>query len=83
MIDTKDKQEGRRRAMQAEREELPQATQRFIRSLARTGGAWRFSRSPGCHESRGSISWLLGVSSPADGPLWCESSLAALRGLPL
>jgi hypothetical protein len=39
MIDTKDKQEGRRRAMQAEREELPQATQRFIRSLTRTGGS--------------------------------------------
>jgi hypothetical protein len=39
MIHTKDKQEGQRRAMQAEREELQQATRRFIRSLARTGGS--------------------------------------------
>jgi len=39
MIDTKDKQAGRRPAMQAEREELQQATRRFIRSLARTGGS--------------------------------------------
>ncbi len=39
MIHTKDKQEGQRRAMQAEREELQQATRRFLRSLARTGGS--------------------------------------------
>jgi hypothetical protein len=39
MINTKDKQEGQRRAMQAEREELQQATRRFIRSLVQTGGS--------------------------------------------
>jgi hypothetical protein len=39
MIDTKDKQEWRRRAMQAEHEEIQQAMRRFIRSLARTGGS--------------------------------------------
>ena len=39
MIHTKDKQEEQRRAMQAEREELQQATRRFIGSLVRTGGS--------------------------------------------
>ena len=39
MISEKDKQEGQRRAMQAEREELQQASRRFIRSLVRTGGS--------------------------------------------
>lgn len=39
MIHTKDKQEGQRRAMQAEREELQQATRRFIGSLVRTAGS--------------------------------------------
>ena len=39
MISEKDKQEGQRRAMQAEREELQQASRRFMRSLARTGGS--------------------------------------------
>lgn len=34
MINTKDKQEGQRRAMQGEREELQQATRRFIGSGA-------------------------------------------------
>ena len=37
MINDKDRQEGYRRNMHAEREELQQATQRFIRSLFRTG----------------------------------------------
>ena len=37
MTHTKDKQERQRQAMQAEREELQQATLRFILSLARTG----------------------------------------------
>ena len=39
MIHTKDKQEGQRRTMQAEREELQQATRLFIRSLVRAGGS--------------------------------------------
>ena len=39
MIHTKDKQEEQKRTMQAEREELQQATRRFIRSLVRTGGS--------------------------------------------
>ncbi len=37
MINDKDKQEGQRRSMDAEREELQQATRRFIRSVFRTG----------------------------------------------
>ncbi|MFL5628033.1 MAG: hypothetical protein ACJ788_20840 [Ktedonobacteraceae bacterium] len=37
MINDKDRQEGYRRNMHAEHEELQQATQRFIRSLFRTG----------------------------------------------
>jgi hypothetical protein len=37
MINAKDKQEGQRRSMEHEREELQQATQRFIRSMFRTG----------------------------------------------
>ncbi len=37
MIHEKDRQEGQRRSMQAERQELQQATRRFIRSLLRTG----------------------------------------------
>jgi hypothetical protein len=37
MIDTKDKQKDQRQTMQAEREGLQQATQRFIVSLVRTG----------------------------------------------
>ena len=37
MINSKDKQEGHRRSMDHEREELQQATQRFIRSMFRTG----------------------------------------------
>jgi hypothetical protein len=37
MINGKDEQEGHRRSMDAEREELQQATQRFIRSMFRTG----------------------------------------------
>ncbi len=37
MIHEKDRQEGQRQAMQAEREELQQATRRFMRSLLRTG----------------------------------------------
>jgi hypothetical protein len=37
MINDKDKQEGQRRSMNAEREELQQATRRFIRSVFRTG----------------------------------------------
>lgn len=37
MIKDKDKQEGQRRSMDAEREELQQATRRFIRSVFRTG----------------------------------------------
>jgi hypothetical protein len=37
MINDKDKQEGQRRSMDAERQELQQATQRFIRSMFRTG----------------------------------------------
>jgi hypothetical protein len=39
MIHEKDKQEGQGRTMHAEHEELQQATQRFIRSLFRTGGS--------------------------------------------
>ena len=39
MINMKDKQDGQRRTMQAEREELQQATRHFIRSLVRTGGS--------------------------------------------
>jgi hypothetical protein len=39
MIHTKDEQEGQRQAIQAEREELQQATRRFIVSLVRTGGS--------------------------------------------
>ena len=39
MIHAKNKQEGQRRTMQAEREELQQATRSFIRSLVRTGGS--------------------------------------------
>ena len=37
MINDKDKQEGQRRSTNAEREELQQATRRFIRSVFRTG----------------------------------------------
>ena len=37
MINDKDRQEGQRRSMDAEREELQQATQHFIRSVFRTG----------------------------------------------
>jgi hypothetical protein len=37
MIHEKDKQERQRRPLHAEREELQQATRRFIRSLFRTG----------------------------------------------
>ena len=37
MINEKDKQEGQRRTMNAEHEELQQATRRFIHSLFRTG----------------------------------------------
>src|SRR5712692_5703468 len=37
MINGKNKQEGHRQSIDAEREELQQATQRFIRSLFRTG----------------------------------------------
>lgn len=37
MINDKDKQEEQRRSMNAEREELQQATRRFIRSVFRTG----------------------------------------------
>ena len=37
MINGKNKQEGQRRRMDHEREELQQATQRFIRSMFRTG----------------------------------------------
>ena len=37
MINGKEKQEGPRRTMDAEREELQQATKRFIRSVVRTG----------------------------------------------
>ena len=37
MINGKEKQEGPRRTLDAEREELQQATKRFIRSVVRTG----------------------------------------------
>ncbi len=37
MINGREKQEGPRRTMDAEREELQQATKRFIRSVFRTG----------------------------------------------
>ena len=37
MINGKDKQEGYRRSMDAERKELQQATRHFIRSMFRTG----------------------------------------------
>jgi hypothetical protein len=37
MINGKDKQEGQRRSMDHEREELQQATKHFIRSMLRTG----------------------------------------------
>ena len=37
MINEKDKQEGQRRSMDDEREELQQATRRFIRGVFRTG----------------------------------------------
>ena len=37
MINDKDKQEGQRRSMDAEREELRQTNRRFIRSVFRTG----------------------------------------------
>ncbi len=37
MKNDKDKQEGQRRSMNAEREELQQATRRFIRSVFRNG----------------------------------------------
>jgi hypothetical protein len=37
MINDKDRQEGRRGSMDAEREELQQATRRFLRSVFRTG----------------------------------------------
>src|SRR5260370_34086224 len=37
MINDKDRQEGQRRSMDAEREDLQQATRRFIRSVFRTG----------------------------------------------
>jgi|SRR5579863_5820608 len=37
MINDKDKQEGQRKSMNAEREELQQATLHFIRSVFRTG----------------------------------------------
>jgi hypothetical protein len=39
MIDTKDRHEEQRQTRQTEREELQQATRRFIRSLVRTGGS--------------------------------------------
>ena len=37
MLNDKDRQEGQRRSIDAERQELQQATQRFIRSMFRTG----------------------------------------------
>src|SRR5579864_8226434 len=37
MINRNDKQKGHRQSMDVEREELQQATQRFIRSIFRTG----------------------------------------------
>lgn len=37
MVNGNDKEEGRRQSMDAEREELQQVTQRFIRSMFRTG----------------------------------------------
>ena len=39
MINDKDKQEGQRRSMNTEREELQQATRRFIRSVFRNGAS--------------------------------------------
>jgi hypothetical protein len=42
MINDKDKQEGRRRSMNAEREELRQATRRFMRSVFRNGVSLAF-----------------------------------------
>jgi hypothetical protein len=42
MINDKDKQEGQRRNMDAEREELQQTTRRFIRSVFRTGVSLAF-----------------------------------------
>ena len=42
MINDKDKQEGQRRSMDAEREELQQTTRRFIRSVFRTGVSLAF-----------------------------------------
>jgi len=42
MIHTKDRQEEQRRAMQAEREELQQATRRFIRWLVHAGESVAF-----------------------------------------
>lgn len=42
MINGREKQEGPRRTMDAEREELQQATKRFIRSVFRTGVSLAF-----------------------------------------
>ena len=81
MIYTKDKQEGQRRAMQAEREELQQAMRRFLRSLARTGGSvallpvTRLPREPRQHFLAAGREF-----TKLDGLLWYASGLSALRG---
>lgn len=43
MIEDRNKQEGRRRGLAAEREELQQATQHFVRSMFRFGVSLTFS----------------------------------------
>ena len=43
MIEDQDKQEGRRHGIHAEREELQQATQHFLRSMFRFGVSLAFS----------------------------------------
>jgi hypothetical protein len=69
MINGHDKQEGQRRSMKAEREELQQATRHFIRSMVRTGvrvalfPVDRLPREPQEHFQAAGREFTLGVAT--------------------
>ena len=69
MINGNDKQEGQRRSMKAEREELQQATRHFIRSMVRTGvrvalfPVNRLPREPQEHFQTAGREFTLGVAT--------------------
>lgn len=69
MINGHDKQEGQRRSMNAEREELQRATRRFIRSMVRTGVSValfpvnRLPREPQQHFQTAGREFTLGVAT--------------------